>query len=82
MKKEIQKTINECILKYSNPTDGRIADYLFENDVIKIIRCKNCIFKQEKEEYGDLKCAILGTPMKFDDFCSYGESKLWTTQAK
>lgn len=42
-------------------------------DAVPVVRCKDCIFKREKREFGDLKCIILGMPMRFDNFCSYGE---------
>ena len=44
-------------------------------DKVSVVRCEDCIFRKEKKEFGDLSCAMLGTPMKNDDFCSYGERK-------
>ena len=43
--------------------------------VVPVVRCKDCIFKQNPKQYGDLQCKILDVPMKNDDFCSYGERK-------
>lgn len=45
----------------------------YKTDAVPVVRCKDCIFKREKREFGDLKCIILGMPMRFDNFCSYGE---------
>lgn len=44
-------------------------------DAVEVCRCKDCLFRTEKREFGDLQCHILDAPMKFDDFCSYGERK-------
>lgn len=44
-------------------------------DAVEVVRCKECIFRVEKREFGDLQCHIFDIPMKFDDFCSYGERK-------
>lgn len=39
-----------------------------------VVRCKDCVFRYgatEKEVY----CATVGTKMKPDDYCSYGERR-------
>ena len=44
-------------------------------DVVEVVRCRECIFKQKPKQFGDLQCKILDVPMRNDDFCSYGERK-------
>lgn len=46
-------------------------------DVIKIVRCKDCLYVQEK--YGHLECingmSYRNSWNKPDDYCSYGKRK-------
>ena len=44
-------------------------------DAVEVVRCKDCIMKGPKGEFGDLTCHILRVPMKDNDFCSYGERR-------
>lgn len=62
-----------------------LADYLLENDVTKVIRCKDCKWYQEGDFLAPNKfCFRLKHPKEDrkigynyapDDFCSYGELK-------
>lgn len=47
----------------------RLADHLIENDVIPVVRCKDCKYWNN----GDCYRIELTRP---DDYCSYGEQKL------
>ena len=45
------------------------------NDAVPVVRCKDCMFRCEPIEFGELYCPILNGSMNNDDFCSYGERK-------
>ena len=49
-------------------------------DAVEVVRCGDCIFKNPPQLFGsaiigEIRCSILGTPMNFNDFCSYGEKR-------
>ena len=49
-------------------------------DAVEVVRCKDCIFREEPHIYGrsvigELWCRVIGVPMNLDDFCSYGERR-------
>jgi len=44
-------------------------------DAVPVVRCKDCMFRCEPIEFGELYCPILNGSMNNDDFCSYGERK-------
>lgn len=44
-------------------------------DAVPVVRCKDCMFRCEPIEFGELYCPVLNGPMNNDDFCSYGERK-------
>ena len=53
-----------------------VADYLLDNDVFPIVRCKDC--KHRKPDPicdGSTACEYLETVMPNSGFCSYGERK-------
>lgn len=50
-------------------TGDRLADYLIANDVVPVVRCKDC----KHWNNGDCYRIELTRP---DDYCSYGERKL------
>jgi hypothetical protein len=61
-----------------------IADHLLANDVIKIVRCKDCRYWQDKNSIGTQGICNCGEmEMSYggefyplaNDFCSYGELK-------
>ena len=47
----------------------KLADHLIENDVVPVVRCKDCKYWNN----GDCYRIELTRP---DDYCSYGEQKL------
>ena len=56
------------------------AFFEFNEIAVKPVRCKDCIFKKPPRVYGnsiidEVHCGILGVPMNFNDFCSYGERR-------
>lgn len=63
----------------SYPTsNGKLADYLIANDVVQVVRCKDCKIWEYHEINGRKilgKCQHFGRVVKADDFCSYGERK-------
>ena len=46
-----------------------VADYLLDNDVVPVVRCKDC-YKQNTSW-----CPMDSRRMRINDFCSYGERK-------
>ena len=50
---------------------AKIADHLIANDVVQVVRCKDC--KAYDKEVG--YCEAMGFTCEMDDFCSYGERK-------
>ena len=48
-------------------------DYLPAADVVEVVRCKDCIFKDYPNEYGVCCCNRTGEEIQLNDFCSYGE---------
>ena len=64
-----------------DPTEA-VADYLLDNDVVPVVRCKDCKYcrtaswgekfcarKQQDGVYAEL------SNLRDDDFCSYGERR-------
>ena len=64
----------------ADPTEA-VADYLLDNDVVPVVRCKDCKYFIPKVDgtVGFCKCGevcgYLTTMRVADDFCSYGERK-------
>ena len=61
-----------------------VADYLLDNDVVPIVRCKDCKhykeFRTKRNKQIMRLCCRMGKndmeySVKPDDFCSYGERK-------
>ena len=56
--------------------DGYIADHLLENDVVKVVRCKDCKHIKYLELVEVFCCRFWNTHRTYEnDFCSYGERK-------
>ena len=53
----------------ADPTEV-VADYLLDNDVVPVVRCKDC-----KHYNGHRYCINIAETVLDDDFCSYGERK-------
>lgn len=53
-----------------------LADHLIANDVVPVVRCKDCV-SGHKQYYGGLfRCNVMGCGgLKPDDFCSCGERR-------
>lgn len=51
-----------------------VAEHLIANDVVQVVRCKNCKYSREEDcdMYG---CTMFRDMRKGDDFCNYGERK-------
>lgn len=51
-----------------------VADFLLDNDVLPVVRCKDCAnFRQNVR--GGCWCDVCGCVITPDDFCSFGERK-------
>ena len=63
MREKMVELIRQIVIPF---WAGQIADHLISNDVVPVVRCKDC--KTYKTDY---MCFF----RKPDDFCSYGERK-------
>ena len=58
----------------ADPTEV-VADYLLDNDVVPVVRCKDCIHCMDRKRY--LRCVRFGFSngheVRPDGFCCYGE---------
>ena len=59
-----------------DPTEA-VADYLLDNDVVPVVRCKDCIHYRKDTFWCDMNSQDRGEYFNWyeDDFCSYGERK-------
>lgn len=52
------------------------CEYRKDNtNFVEVVRCRDCMFKQDPKQYGELQCVLLDIPMNNDNFCSYGRRK-------
>ena len=54
------------------PSLEMIADYLIANDVVPVVRCKDCKHLMFSDCYGECSRGYMGI-VSPDDYCSYGE---------
>jgi hypothetical protein len=58
-----------------------IAEFLIANDVVPVVRCKDCKHRKKWTTTGQFCCfhetsgMAVGVDLRDDDFCSYGERK-------
>lgn len=53
-----------------------IREAMAENDVVQVVRCKNCAFSNKQIEFKNLYVCLQNERfVKKNDFCSYGERK-------
>ena len=61
-----------------DPTEA-VADYLLDNDVVPVVRCKDCKHRYYNEDSEEYCCEVWGdgfdTFVNQDEFCSRGERK-------
>ena len=83
MKEKLMKILSVPIYPHelADPTEA-VADYLLDNDVVPVVRCKNCDWYKEDEctHCGicvNPKCgkSWYGCPVPAEHFCSYGERR-------
>lgn len=74
----LKDTLHEWKCDVLPETVLQIADHLIENDVVPVVRCKDCLYA--REIYGKLECIhgviYRNSYNRPDDYCSYGEQKL------
>lgn len=59
----------------ADPTEV-VADYLLDNDVVPVVRCKDCKYCDPEWNHCDHPMSTsIPIPRKPDDFCSYGERR-------
>ncbi len=56
-----------------DPTEA-VADYLLDNDVVPVVRCKDCKHLMFSDCYGECKRGYMGIVKPYD-FCSCGERR-------
>lgn len=77
MQGEKEKTM-EIIIKCSDDCRGRkdICGYIYINHIQELVRCKDCRYWEEPNEYGFADCTMnYGLRWGANHFCSYGERK-------
>jgi hypothetical protein len=52
-----------------------VAEHLIENNVVAVVRCKDCKYSREDEESTYYGCTLYRDMRKGSDFCNYGERK-------
>lgn len=53
-----------------------VADYLLDNDVRPVVRCKDCKYRADELDCGNYLCnrKMIGM-VRPNDFCSFGERR-------
>ena len=84
MRDRLIELIREAHTKWCNSThdfEHTCADHLIENDVVPVVRCKDCKHMHCYTDYATRKksynCLMYG-PLNFvdgDHYCAYGERK-------
>lgn len=74
MREKLVELIREIVIPF---WAGEIADHLISNDVVPVVRCKDCKYWQDNNGGypHDECCWGKGETPDPDDFCSYGERK-------
>ena len=58
-----------------------IADFLIENGVVPVVRCKDCKYYKAQKQSVNWKnkkkycCRVVALKVNENDYCSYGERK-------
>lgn len=68
-----KKLIDLLIAAQDLTTLSRKADFLIANDVVPVVRCKNCKWAYRDKYSGCYFCHE--RQVRCDHFCSYGERK-------
>ena len=69
-------TAAEMISEYTGIELSKLVDVMKEvpnEDVVPVVRCKDCIFQGFADEYDRCYCERSGEEIQPNDFCSYGE---------
>ena len=81
MRDKLIKILREPIFLHelADPTEA-VADYLLDNDVVPVVRCKYCVHWDEQTGFCDENSHFYNFDMCWDifeenDFCSYGERR-------
>jgi hypothetical protein len=75
MREKVTKLLTDAMPScYSDVFASQIADNLIANDVVPVVRCKDCKHWHAETEHFVI-CSILEGFMQRNDYCSYGERK-------
>ena len=74
-KQAAEKILDEY--EYEGKTIREWVNYIVNNDVVEVCRCKDCEYYEEAKvnELGFLICRASGMEITDEDFCSYGERR-------
>ena len=75
MSERLEELISQ--IQYMGGLESRLAEHLIANDVVPVVRCKDCVWYENGKSY-DAYCNHPTDGMNYsaeDDFCSYGERK-------
>ena len=56
-------------------TESQCKNFISADDVVKVIRCKDCIYAEEGNVTRPVLCNKIGIYNGKYDFCSYGERR-------
>lgn len=83
-----RKRLIEILSRKVHPREGIdpavvVADYLLDNDIVPVVRCRDCKWYREGEKLAPIKFCFrlqhptenrqIGYNFADDDYCSYGE---------
>lgn len=71
MREKLVELIKQIVIPF---WAGQIADHLISNDVVPVVRCKDCKHCNF-HEFQHAVCWRRNNMVRRDDFCSYGERK-------
>jgi hypothetical protein len=80
-KEKVMELVNKVLRclpwgEISSHTAEDIADHLIENDVVPVVRCRDCKFYESYIGDSYMCSKFLGVTIPSpNDFCSYGERK-------
>lgn len=73
MREKLVELIRQIVIPF---WAGQIADHLISNDVVPVVRCKDCERRNKSADLTDtIYCPWLKLQMRKTDFCSYGERR-------
>lgn len=67
--------VGAALITFKLPYAEQLADHLIDNDVVQVVRCKDCkLWKYDAKRMAGLCKRHINYTAQYD-FCSYGERK-------